>query len=135
MKALYKYLQRAFPHEDLIDENRRRGRGQPEYELLDTGVHPASRDPYEITSRFGDEFATNAAYIERYRNSVAFHPVHALLATHPLRRLKHASRVVVAGAEMLRCAACRLRVRGVCRGAIRDAERAHGGDCSVVCVN
>ena len=43
MKALYKYPQRAFPYEDLIDENRRRGRGQPEYELLDTGVFAGDR--------------------------------------------------------------------------------------------
>src|SRR5215470_11600381 len=35
MKALYKYPQRAFPYADLVDENRRRGRGEPEYELID----------------------------------------------------------------------------------------------------
>jgi hypothetical protein len=38
MKYLYKYPQRAFPYADLVAENRRRGRGQPEYELLDTGA-------------------------------------------------------------------------------------------------
>jgi Mannosylglycerate hydrolase MGH1-like glycoside hydrolase domain len=38
MKYLYKYPQRAFPYDDLVQENRRRGRGQPEYELLDTGA-------------------------------------------------------------------------------------------------
>jgi hypothetical protein len=38
MKALYKYPQRAFPYADLVAENRRRGRGALEYELLDTGV-------------------------------------------------------------------------------------------------
>src|ERR1051325_5780133 len=31
MKALYKYPQRAFPYADLVAENRRRGRGEPEY--------------------------------------------------------------------------------------------------------
>src|SRR5262245_42624315 len=33
MKALYKYPQAAFPYSSLVDENRRRGRSQPEYEL------------------------------------------------------------------------------------------------------
>src|SRR3954466_7193210 len=42
-KALYKYPQRAFPYADLVEENRRRGRHQPEYELLDTGVFTAGR--------------------------------------------------------------------------------------------
>jgi hypothetical protein len=43
MKALYKYPQRAFPYADLLTENRRRNRGQPEYELMDTGVFSESR--------------------------------------------------------------------------------------------
>ncbi|MDZ4832274.1 MAG: glucosidase [Candidatus Melainabacteria bacterium] len=38
MKALYKYPQNAFPYEQLIEENRRRGLHSPEYELLDTGI-------------------------------------------------------------------------------------------------
>ena len=43
MKYLYKYPQAAFPYEDLVEENRRRGRGAPEYELLDTGVFDEDR--------------------------------------------------------------------------------------------
>src|SRR5215471_11749000 len=43
MTALYKYPQRAFPYADLVAENRRRGRGQPEYELLDTGAFAENR--------------------------------------------------------------------------------------------
>jgi hypothetical protein len=42
-KALYKYPQRAFPYAALVEENRRRGRHQPEYELLDTGVFDEDR--------------------------------------------------------------------------------------------
>ena len=38
MKLLYKYPQRAYPYETLVSENRRRGGGGMEYELLDTGV-------------------------------------------------------------------------------------------------
>ena len=38
MKYLYKYPQNAYPYGDLIETNRRRGRNDPEYELLDTGI-------------------------------------------------------------------------------------------------
>src|SRR5881398_1763692 len=38
MKALYKYPQRAFPYGDLVEQNRRRGRNAPEYEIIDTGI-------------------------------------------------------------------------------------------------
>src|ERR1017187_2241425 len=43
MKALYKYPQAAFPYAWLVDENQRRGRDVPEFELLDTGVFNDSR--------------------------------------------------------------------------------------------
>ena len=38
MKMLYKYPQTAFPYQLLIDENNRRGKTDPEYELIDTGI-------------------------------------------------------------------------------------------------
>src|SRR5256885_2341660 len=38
MKYLYKYPQAAFPYEQLVAENARRGKSEPEFELLDTGV-------------------------------------------------------------------------------------------------
>jgi hypothetical protein len=43
MKYLYKYPQAAFPYDDLVLTNRNRGRGNPEYELLDTGVFDEDR--------------------------------------------------------------------------------------------
>jgi hypothetical protein len=43
LKMLYKYPQRAFPYAQLVDENRRRDRNQPEFELLDTGVFDDDR--------------------------------------------------------------------------------------------
>ncbi|MDQ6670508.1 MAG: glucosidase, partial [Chloroflexota bacterium] len=43
MRGLYRYPQRAFPYADLLRENRRRGRHEPEYELVDTGVFAQSR--------------------------------------------------------------------------------------------
>ena len=43
MKYLYKYPQAAFPYEDLIETNKRRSRGDMEYELLDTGIFNEDR--------------------------------------------------------------------------------------------
>jgi hypothetical protein len=43
MKALYKYPQRAFPYDQLVEENRRRSRMEPEFELIDTGIFSESR--------------------------------------------------------------------------------------------
>ncbi len=43
LKMLYKYPQREFPYALLVEENRRRDRNQPEYELLDTGVFDDDR--------------------------------------------------------------------------------------------
>ena len=42
-KALYRYPQRAFPYEELVAENARRTRADPEYELVDTGVFADDR--------------------------------------------------------------------------------------------
>ena len=38
MKMLYKYPQDEFPYQQLVDENRKRGKLDPEYELVDTGI-------------------------------------------------------------------------------------------------
>ncbi|HTH64237.1 MAG TPA: hypothetical protein VL563_06115 [Gemmatimonadales bacterium] len=42
-KALYKYPQAAFPYDRLVEENRRRGLDQPEFELTDTDVFADDR--------------------------------------------------------------------------------------------
>ena len=62
MKALYKYPQRAYPYQELIDRNREDGRLAPEFELFDTGVFDDDRyfdvfveyaktSPYEILGK------------------------------------------------------------------------------------
>ncbi len=38
MKMLYKYPHAEFPYGWLVEENRRRGKGAPEFELIDTGI-------------------------------------------------------------------------------------------------
>jgi len=43
MKALYKYPQAEFPYRQLVEENRRRSRNQPEFEIVDTGVFAGNR--------------------------------------------------------------------------------------------
>jgi len=43
LKMLYKYPQGEFPYARLVEENRRRGADQPEFELLDTGLFDQDR--------------------------------------------------------------------------------------------
>jgi hypothetical protein len=42
-RMLYKYPQRAYPYSQLLDENRRRGSREPEFELIDTGAFDDGR--------------------------------------------------------------------------------------------
>ncbi len=44
MKMLYKYPQAEYPYTELINENKRRDKTQPEFELIDTGIF--SEDKY-----------------------------------------------------------------------------------------
>jgi hypothetical protein len=62
LKALYKYPQAEFPYQRLREENRRRGRAQPEFELPETKVfdsgHPGTpmamrRGPMAPVTLFG----------------------------------------------------------------------------------
>ncbi len=43
MKYLYKYPQGEYPYSQLVEENRRRDRTSPEYELIDTGIFDENR--------------------------------------------------------------------------------------------
>jgi hypothetical protein len=54
MKALYKYPQAAFPYKALIAENGRRGRREPEYEILDTGVFDDERY-FDVVAEYAKE--------------------------------------------------------------------------------
>lgn len=54
-KSLYKYPQAAFPYEDLVKENARRGKGDREYEIADTGVFNEGRY-FDVVA----EYAKNA---------------------------------------------------------------------------
>lgn len=67
-------------------------------EVWDT-VLPNTLDPDEARRKFEPQFAAREDYIRRYREDYAFHPVHAIMALYPLKRLRHAANVIVAGAE------------------------------------
>jgi nickel-dependent lactate racemase len=108
----------------------------PAYREVWDRVLPASRDPYEISERWIDEFATRGDYIERYRNAVAFHPVHSILATHPLKRLRHAGRVFVAGANDPSVPRhVGFEPTATVEEAIARAESIHGPDASIACID
>jgi hypothetical protein len=51
MKSLYKYPQAEYPYARLVDENRRRGKAEPEFELVDTGVFDDSRY-FDVTAEY-----------------------------------------------------------------------------------
>ncbi|MBM3288814.1 MAG: glucosidase [Candidatus Hydrogenedentes bacterium] len=51
MKALYKYPQAEFPYARLTEENRRRGKGEPEFELIDSGVFDDNRY-FDVTAEY-----------------------------------------------------------------------------------
>src|SRR5438128_1395479 len=51
MRALYKYPQRAFPYATLVEENRRRGKTDPELELADTGAFDDGRY-FDVTAEY-----------------------------------------------------------------------------------
>ncbi len=62
-------------------------------------ILPHCRDPYEIADRFEEDFAHRPDYLYKYRYCYGFHPMHGLMTTYPLKRLRHASNVIIAGAE------------------------------------
>lgn len=71
----------------------------PSYrEVWDT-VLPQTKDPEVARAEFEPKLAARTEYIDAYRFGNAFHPVHATMALYPLKRLRHAARVIVAGAE------------------------------------
>lgn len=69
----------------------------PSYKEVWETVLPETRDPEVARQRYEPRLADNRRYIDAYRFGHAFHPVHATMALYPLKRLRHASRVIIAG--------------------------------------
>lgn len=84
----------ATPCKDQWDEEH-----HPSYKEVWDRVLPETKDPHQARHLYEEEFATRPDYIEKYRNRFGFHGVHGIMALYPLKRLAHASRVIVAGAE------------------------------------
>jgi len=76
----------------------------PSYPDVWDNVLPYEKDPYKIEAEYTDKYISHEQFIDKYRHHYAFHPVHGILATHPLKRLKHAGQVIVAGIEDLNTA-------------------------------
>lgn len=98
-------------------------------------VLPETKDPYEIRKRFEDEFATREDYIDAYRHNNGFHGVHGIMATFPLKRLKHAARVFVAGAEDPSVPQhVGFTSFATVEDAVAEAKAIHGQDATFACV-
>ncbi len=76
MQALYKYPQMAFPYDELVSENRRRSRAEPEFELLDTGAFDENRyfDVFVAYAKAGpDDTLIRLTAINRGSESATLH--------------------------------------------------------------
>jgi lactate racemase len=115
--------------------NRWDAQHHPSYrEVWDT-VLPETRDPDEARRAFEPAFAARADYIDAYRNNFGFHPVHGIMALYPLKRLRHASRVIVAGPDDPAIPAhCGFDSAPDVATAVAMAEDVHGKDCSITLV-
>jgi len=103
----------------------------PSYPEVWQRVLAETRDAYEIDRKYAEAFAQRADYIERYRFGVAFHPVHGVMATQPLKRLRHAGQVIVAGAEDPQVPRyLGFETAESVEEAVRMAQRVHGEECS-----
>ena len=120
----------ATPCRDRWDEQH-----HPSYREVWERVLPETRDPYEARTRFESEFAARGDYIEKYRFGFGFHPVHAIMALFPLKRLKHAGRVIVAGAENPGLVAhAGFDSAGTVEEALAAALEIHGADAEIALV-
>ena len=59
LKALYKYPAARFPYDQLVQENRERGKDEPEFELADTGVFAEGRY-FDVTAEYAKADATTS---------------------------------------------------------------------------
>jgi len=104
----------------------------PSYPIAWREVLTETRDPYEIAERFESRFLNDAGLVEKYRHEFAFHPIHAILACYPLKRLSDISQVIVAGIEKAETAEhLGFRAAGSVEEAIQMAEKTHGPDCRI----
>lgn len=105
----------------------------PSYREVWNQVLSRSRDPYEIRDLYEEDFAHRPEYLYKYRFGYGFHPMHGIMATYPLKRLRHAARVFVAGAtDPSLVTHLGFEPKESVEEAIAAAEKIHGKDCSIL---
>jgi len=110
-------------------------RHHPTHQEIWDQILPSYKDPYEIVDLFEDDFANRPDYIYKYRFCHGFHPMHGLMTTYPLKRLRHASRVFVAGAEKPSLIShLGFEPTTTVEDAVAKAREIHGKDASMVFV-
>ena len=78
MKFLYKYPQAEFPYGRLVEENRRRGKGDLEFELIDTGIFDDNRY-FDVIIEYAKASADDILIrIEATNRGTAAAPLHLL---------------------------------------------------------
>ncbi len=107
----------------------------PSYPEVWERVLGTTRDPHEIMRRYADDYARRPDYVEAYRSRFGFHPVHAIFAVYPLKRLGHVGRVIVAAPRDPAVPRhLGFEVAGSVEEAVALAERAHGEGASIAYV-
>ena len=107
----------------------------PSYPEVWERVLGLTRDPHEIMRRFADDYARRPDYVEAYRSRFGFHPVHAIFAVYPLKRLGHVGRVIVAAPRDPAVPRhLGFEVAGSVEEAVALAEKAHGSAASIAYV-
>ena len=107
----------------------------PTHQEIWDRILPTYRDPYEIVDLFEEDFSHRAEYIYKYRHCYGFHPMHGIMTTYPLKRLRHGSKVFVAGAEhpsLIKHLG--FEPTGTVEEAIEKARDIHGKDASITFV-
>jgi hypothetical protein len=105
----------------------------PSYREVWNQVLSRSRDPYEIRDLYEEDFAHRPEYLYKYRFGYGFHPIHGIMATYPLKRLRHAARVFVAGAtDPSLVTHLGFEPKESVEEAIAAAEKIHGRDSSIL---
>jgi hypothetical protein len=107
----------------------------PSHKEIWEKILTSHKDPYEIVDIFEEDFAHRPEYIYKYRYCYGFHPMHGIMTTYPLKRLRHASRIFVAGAEepaLIRHLG--FEPTNTVEEAIGKAQQIHGKNASIVFV-
>ncbi len=76
MKCLYKYTQKTYPYSNLVEENKRRGKHDLEYELIDTGAFDDNRyfDVFiEYAKASGDDVLIKITALNRGSEAATLH--------------------------------------------------------------